>query len=287
MAYIAGPAGSIARGGPMATIPAQYIPVETMASAADGGAGFGRFLESLGQGAQRLSSSLQESLGPGAEKLRASLQKAGTVGGKNAALRGTALGGGMALAGRYLPLAGGAVQALSGDPLGGVSGAAGGMLGAALGAPLGPLGVLGGSVLGSTLAQGAARAVQSGTANLIGGAKAAQREAGKSPGLFGLSGEQIAALSPEERAALIQMAGVGVAEQAYPTVRAMRDDDLQRQMQLNQQVGQLTGALNQQRYLAQLTGKGMGEAGATTRSMINAPNPYAASAFQYNAPGSL
>jgi hypothetical protein len=161
------------------------------------------------------------------------------------------------------------------------------MLGAALGAPLGPLGVLGGGVLGSSLAQGAARAVQSGTANLIGGAKAAQREAGKSPGLLGLTGEQIAALSPEDQERLIRAAGAGALEQAYPTVRAMRDDDLQRQMQLNQQVGQLTGGLNQQRYLAQLTGKGMGEAGATTRSMINAPNPYAASAFQYNAPGSL
>ena len=272
MATIAGGVGSIARGGPLATIPVQYIPVENMASAADGGSGFGRFLESLG---------------PGAEKLRARLQKAGTVGGKGAALRGTALGGGMTLAGRYMPLAGGAIQALSGDPLGGVSSAAGGMLGAALGAPLGPLGVLGGSVLGSSLAQGAARAVQAGTANLIGGAKAAQREAGRSPTLLGLTGEQIAALSPEDQERLIRAAGAGALEEAYPTVRAMRDDDLQRQMQLNQQVGQLTGALNQQRYLAQLTGKGMGEAGATTRSMINAPNPYATSAFQYNAPGSL
>ncbi len=286
MAYgnkIAGPAGSMGRGGPLATIAPQYIPVENMASAADGGAGFGRFLESVGQSLGAVG----QSLGPGAEKLRASLQKAGTVGGKNAALRGTALGGGMALAGRYMPLAGGAIQALSGDPLGGAASAIGGTLGAVAGAGLGPLGVLGGSALGSSLAQGAARAVQNLGGNLIGSAKAAQREAGKSPGLFGLSGEQIAALSPEERAALIQMAGAGALEQAYPTVRAMRDDDLQRQMQLNQQVGQLTGALNQQRYLAQLTNTGMGEAGATTRSMINAPNPYAASAFQYNAPGSL
>ena len=280
---IAGPAGSIARGGPMATIPVQYIPVDNMASAADGGAGFGTFLESLGSGAKKL----RESLGPGAEKLRARLQKAGNVGGKGAALRGTALGGGMTLAGRYLPLAGGAVQALSGDPLGGVSSAAGGILGAAVGAPLGPLGVLGFSALGSSLAQGAARNIQNLAGNLIGGAKAAQREAGRSPGMFGLTGEQIAALSPEDQERLIRAAGAGALEEAYPTVRAMRDNELQRQMQLNQQVGQLTGALNQQRYLAQLTARGMGEAGATTRSMINAPNPYAASAFQYNAPGSL
>lgn len=204
------------------------------------------------------------------------------------------------LAGRYAPLIGGAGALLSGDPLGAIGQVGGGYGGAALGGKIGmtvggPVGaaigagagaLLGGGLGESLLKSGQALAGNL-TGNLISGAKGAQREAGKSPGLFGLSGEQIAALSPEERAALIQMAGVGVAEQAYPTVRAMRDDDLQRQMQLNQQVGQLTGALNQQRYLAQLTGKGMGEAGATTRSMINAPNPYAASAFQYNAPGSL
>jgi hypothetical protein len=191
------------------------------------------------------------------------------------------IGGGIAgarLAGKYLaPAVQAAVKALPG--------------GRAL-APLAGLAtnVIGGSVagaIGGGVARGAGNAVSGAAKAVTGAAKAAQREAGKSPGLFGLSGEQIAALSPEERAALIQMAGAGVAEQAYPTVRAMRDDDLQRQMQLNQQVGQLTGALNQQRYLAQLTNTGMGEAGATTRSMINAPNPYAASAFQYNAPGSL
>lgn len=273
MAIIAGPAGSIARGGQLATIPGQQVFTDNVG---DGGVGFAQLLEALGKKTK------------GARDTAASkLRSAGNVGRQGAALRGTALGGGMALAGRYLPLAGGAVQALSGDPLGGISGAAGGMLGAALGTPLGPLGVLGGSVLGSSLAQGAARAVQSGASNLIGGAKAAQREAGRSPNLLGLTGEQIAALSPEDQERLIRAAGSGALEETYPTVRAMRDDDLQRQMQLNQQVGQLTGALNQQRYLAQLTGRGMSEAGATTRSMITAPNPYAASAFQYNAPGSL
>ena len=149
------------------------------------------------------------------------------------------------------------------------------------------LGGLVAGAIGGGVARGAGDAVGNVARSVTGGAKAAQRESGKSPGLFGLSGEQIAALSPEDQERLIRLAGAGALEEAYPTIRAMRDNDLQRQMQLNQQVGQLTGALNQQRYLAQLTGKGMGEAGATTRSMINAPNPYAASAFQYNAPGSL
>ena len=149
------------------------------------------------------------------------------------------------------------------------------------------LGGLAAGAIGGGVARGAGDALGNVARSVTGGAKAAQRESGKSPGLFGLSGEQIAALSPEDQERLIRAAGAGALEEAYPTIRAMRDNDLQRQMQLNQQVGQLTGALNQQRYLAQLTGKGMGEAGATTRSMINAPNPYAASAFQYNAPGSL
>lgn len=204
-----------------------------------------------------------------------SLASGDILGGAGEIAAGT---GGSMLAGKYLsPVVQTAVKALPGGralaPLAGLATSAVGGL------------VAGG--VGGGIARRAGDALGNVAKSVTGAAKGAQREAGKSPGLFGLSGEQIAALSPEERAALIQMAGAGVAEQAYPTIRAMRDDDLQRQMQLNQQMAQLTGGLNQQRYLAQLTGKGMSEAGATTRSMINAPNPYAASAFQYNAPGSL
>jgi len=53
-------------------------------------------------------------------------------------------------------------------------------------------------------------------------------------------------------------------------------------MQLNQQLGQLTGALNQQKYMAQLAGGAQQQAGETTRTMMTAPNPYAASVFQYS-----
>jgi hypothetical protein len=182
------------------------------------------------------------------------------------------------LAGKYLsPLVQGAVKALPG------------------GRVLAPLAGLATTALGGYVAGGAGGGIarRAGDAlgniaqSVTGAAKGAQREAGKSPGLLGLTGEQIAALSPEDQERLIRAAGAGALEQAYPTMRAMRDNELQRQMQLNQQLAQLTGGLNQQRYLAQLTNTGMGEAGATTRSMINAPNPYAASAFQYNAPGSL
>jgi hypothetical protein len=67
-----------------------------------------------------------------------------------------------------------------------------------------------------------------------------------------------------------------------PTYNAMRDADMNRQMQLNQQLSQLTGGLNQQRYMAQLAGGAQQEAGATTRTMMTAPNPYAASVFKYS-----
>ena len=59
------------------------------------------------------------------------------------------------------------------------------------------------------------------------------------------------------------------------------DRHTQRQMQLNQQVGQLTGALNQQKYMAGLAGGAQAEAGAMARSVLNSTNPYASSAFQY------
>jgi len=50
-------------------------------------------------------------------------------------------------------------------------------------------------------------------------------------------------------------------------------------MQMNQQLGQLTGALNRQMATYQLAGQAMGETGATTRQILNS-NPYANSVLQ-------
>jgi len=72
-----------------------------------------------------------------------------------------------------------------------------------------------------------------------------------------------------------------IMERLLPTINRERDAQMSRQMQLNQQLGQLTGALNQQKYMAELAGGAQSEAGATTRTMLTAPNPYASSAFQY------
>ena len=146
---------------------------------------------------------------------------------------------------------------------------AGGLLGGGLGgAAAGGLGnMLGGGV---QAAQGA-----------LGEAERRQMAQGQSPGVIpGTSGKGIESLSIEQLKQLA-MTQPEVMERLLPTINKERDAQMSRQMQLNQQLGQLTGALNQQKYMAELAGGAQSEAGATTRTMLTAPNPYAASAFQY------
>ena len=67
---------------------------------------------------------------------------------------------------RRLPLAGGFIQALGGDPIGGVGTAVGGYGGAALGAklgmPFGPVGVLAGGLIGGTVGGGIGQSITRG-----------------------------------------------------------------------------------------------------------------------------
>ena len=67
---------------------------------------------------------------------------------------------------RRLPLIQGGLQALGGDPIGGVGTAGGGFLGAkagaALGAPLGPVGVLAGGLIGGALGSSAGQSLTRG-----------------------------------------------------------------------------------------------------------------------------
>ena len=58
---------------------------------------------------------------------------------------------------RRIPVLAGGIQALSGDPIGGVGTAAGGVLGGMVGSLAGPLGTIAGSYLGSQLGQSATR----------------------------------------------------------------------------------------------------------------------------------
>ena len=66
-----------------------------------------------------------------------------------------------------------------------------------------------------------------------------------------------------------------------PIFAEMRGIDTDNQMKLNQQTAALTGALQQQGIMGSLANTSLGEAGATTRQIMTAPNPYATSAFSY------
>jgi len=238
-----------------------------------GGSGFEKFLNALGAAGGEIG-----------QKASEAGQKAGKAYEK--------IGGTKALAGRYMPLAGG-VLSLMANPtnIGGAAGnVAGGMLGGALGTPLGPIGMLAGSAIGSTVGGGLGTALQQG---LVGGAQAAtqaitgsQREAGQSAGILpgtssgiGFSDSDIKRI--EQLSKITGQSQVDIARQMLPVSNQYRDAEMQRQMQLNQQTGQITGTLNRQLYTTQLAIGAQSQAGATTREMLTAANPYASSAFQY------
>jgi hypothetical protein len=206
-------------------------------------------------------------------------------------------------AARYGPGAGRTVSELGeGDYLG-AAGSVGGMLAAGAGMKalagaipaVGLPGMLakgalyaGGSVLGSnvgaSLAGGLGKALGMGgqaIQDTAGAAERRQMAQGQSPGVIpGTGGVGIEGLSIAQLKELA-MTQPEVMERLLPTINRERDAQMSRQMQLNQQLGQLTGALNQQKYMAELAGGAQSEAGATTRTMLTAPNPYASSAFQY------
>lgn len=153
-----------------------------------------------------------------------------------------------------------------GKLLGGAVRLAGGLLG----------GSIGGGVAGA-VGGGAARAAEA----VTGGVARGQMARGESPGVIpGVGGKGIEGLGMEDVERLIQIQAQNT-QALMPMYNQMRNADMNRQMQLNQQLGQLTGALNQQRYMAQLAGGAQSEAGATTRSILTAANPYAESVFQY------
>jgi hypothetical protein len=246
--------------------PYGQVSPKTSMFANPGGSGFEQFINAVQQG-----------LGVVGEKAGKGYQK---------------LGGTKALAGRYMPLlAGGLALAANPTNIGGAAGTGlGGVAGATLGAPLGPVGMLAGSALGSAIGGGLGSAAQN---LLVGGAQAAgraitgqQREAGISPGIVpgtgtgvGFSDADVKRLAELSR--LTGQSQVDIARQMFPVSEQYRAAEAQRQMQLNQQTAQLTGALNRQLYMAQLAGGAQAQAGETTRTMMTAPNPYAASAFQY------
>lgn len=141
-------------------------------------------------------------------------------------------------------------------------------------------GLLGGGIGGgvtSAVAGGVGRAAE-GITNAV---SRGQMARGESPGVIpGVGGKGIEGLGMEDIERLIQIQAQNT-QALMPMYNQMRNADMNRQMQLNQQLGQLTGAINQQKYMAQLAGGAQSEAGATTRSILTAANPYAESVFQY------
>jgi hypothetical protein len=217
-----------------------------------------------------------------------------TAGGRRVA-EAAATPRGTRVAGLAAPIAYGAGSLAQGDLARGVGEIGGGALGAGLvgglasalekGGAKGKLaggalrlagGLLGGAVGGGVLG-GTAQAAQ----DVVGAITRGQMTRGESPSIVpGAGGKGIEGFTTSD-IERIAMLNPKVAEQLMPTYNRMRDADMNRQMQLNQQLGQLTGALNQQKYMAQLAGGAQSESGATTRSILTAANPYAQSAFQY------
>lgn len=217
----------------------------------------------------------KEAVGKATEATTKALEKQGGIRG----LGRTGLG----LAGKYAPLVGGGIQLLQGDPLGAVGSVAGGVLGA----PFGPLGSIAGAALGGAALKAVAAPVAQAAQGMLGGAARTEMARGESPGLIpGIGGTGIGFTDQniKDIAELSRITGqsqVDIARQMLPISQEFRNAEMQRQMQLNQQTGQITGALNRQLYTAQLAQGAQSQAGETTRTMMTAANPYAASAFQY------
>ena len=222
------------------------------------------------------------------------LQGKATAGGRKVA-EAAVTPTGRRVAGLAAPIAYGAGSLAQGDLARGVGEIGGGALGAGLvgglastlekGGVRGKLAGgalrLAGGLLGGAIGGGVAGAGAQDAENVVGAVTRGQMARGESPGVIpGVGGKGIEGMTMQDIQTLA-MLQPKVAEQLMPTYNAMRDADMNRQMQLNQQLGQLTGALNQQKYMAQLAGGAQGEAGATTRSILTAANPYAQSAFQY------
>jgi len=206
---------------------------------------------------------------------------------------------GQRVAGLAAPLAYGAGSLMQGDIARGVGEVGGSILGSRLvggiasglekggtkGKLLGGAVRLAGGLLGGGIGGGVASAAAGGAARaaegITGALSRGQMARGESPGVVpGVGAKGIEGLGMGDIERLLQIQTQNT-QALMPMYEKMRNADMGRQMQLNQQLGQLTGALNQQKYMAQLAGGAQSEAGATTRSILTAANPYAQSVFSY------
>ena len=141
-----------------------------------------------------------------------------------------------------------------------------------LGATMSPLGL---ATLGTA---GLTAAV---APTVLSGIQSQRREEGKS----GIAGGRPGDMSPEQlkslekQLKLMQQTGIGTYAGLSPIMNQNADLAMGRQMQLNQQLGQITGGLNQQKYTAQLAGGVLTNQTQALSQMLQNQNPYAASAF--------
>lgn len=237
---------------------------------------------------QNLINAFQRGAGSAGDALKgagASVSKAVAGAGGGRAVAGN-------IAGKYLPIAGAGLSLMQGD----FGGAAGGLGGMALGTlampflgPLAPLAPLVGSVVGGGIGTATQKGIGGVIQGALGGAAADTAARGESagpiPGLPGIGAKKVGDMNVNETIDFMRKAGmnqVDIATALNPMLNQNLDQQRNRQMQLNQQTAQLTGGLNQQRYMAQLAGGAQSEAGALTRQILTTTNPYANSAFKYS-----
>ena len=186
---------------------------------------------------------------------------------------------GTAVAGKLL---GGLGSVVPYAPLRGALQIGGSLLGGSVGAQLGK----GTAALGNQLIGGTQTAVQDAAGAIAG----AQREAGtaagtgKEAGLGGMSQQEL-----NNMLALKQM-GVNMPaeamERSFQVVNKMKDRDVGRQMQMNQQLAGLTAQLQRNLGGMQLAGQAMNIGGALTGQMLTS-NPYAASVLNTGVRGPM
>ena len=156
--------------------------------------------------------------------------------------------------------------------------AGGSLIGSSVGAQLGSgVGALGNQLVGGT---------QNAVRDVTGAIAGAQREAGtvagtgKEAGLGGMSQQEI------NNMRMLKELGVNAPaealERSFQITNKMKDADVGRQMQMNQQLAGLTAQLQRNLGGMQLTGQAMNVGGLLTSQML-ASNPYRDSVLQTGA----
>lgn len=208
--------------------------------------------------------------GPGAAVAAGDLAQGDLMGAVGAA-------GGAFAAGQAMKGLAGAIPAvgLPGMLAKGALYAGGSLLGSSLGSQLGSgVGALGNQLIGGT---------QNAVGDAVNAIAGTQREAGTAAGTGKEAG--LGGMSQQEFNTMRMLKDMGVnmpaeaAERSFQITNKMKDRDVGRQMQMNQQLAGLTAQLQRNLGGMQLAGQGMNIGGQLTSQMLTS-NPYQASVLQ-------